>query len=61
VGEKQTFLVQARSYKTISGSDWAAILCLRSNEDSIEEIKCNCRVSNGQVIKKFSLEICVKD
>jgi hypothetical protein len=26
-GEKQTFLVQAKSYKTISGSDWAAMLC----------------------------------
>lgn len=27
VGEKQMFLVQAKSYKTISGLVWAAMLC----------------------------------
>jgi hypothetical protein len=50
-GEKQMFLVQAKSYKIISGSVWAAMLCLRSNEDSIEEIKSNCRVSNRSIYK----------
>ena len=27
VGEKQTFLVQAKSYKTISDVIWVAIVC----------------------------------
>jgi hypothetical protein len=44
-GEKQTFLVQAKSYKIISGSIEVAILGYSlSDEDSIKEVKCSCRV-----------------
>lgn len=34
VGEKQTFLVQAKSYKTIWGAVWVAMSCL----DGLEKI-----------------------
>lgn len=35
MGEKQTFLMQAKSYKTISGSVWAAMFVLGFNKDWI--------------------------
>lgn len=35
VGEKQTFLVQAKSYRTTSGSVWAAMFVLGFNKDWI--------------------------
>lgn len=35
VGEKQTFLVQAKSYRTISGSVWAAMFVVGFNKDWI--------------------------
>ncbi|MAD81464.1 MAG: hypothetical protein CL912_00740 [Deltaproteobacteria bacterium] len=34
-GEKQTFLVQAKSYKTISGSTWEAMLRLESQNRTL--------------------------
>ena len=37
-------------------------IVLRSNKDSIEEVKCNCKVSNRSIYEwKFSVETRAKD
>lgn len=43
VGEKQTFLVQAKSYRTMSGSVRAAMFVLCVNKDWIMRVDCNYR------------------
>jgi hypothetical protein len=44
------------------GLDLGGHIVLRSNEDSVGEIKCNCRVSNPSIYEwKFSVETRAKD
>jgi len=48
-GEKQTFLVLAKSYKIISGSVWEAILYFFVIKTQFKEVECDCRFSNEQI------------